>query len=135
MDEFGIGVVETVQLQDHFLGQTGSRRRDTSGSGQIHMIVIAHLFDVAHLEDSPVHITIETIAQFLGHMTQVQIVVGNLTQIDMLAEIGVCGVGSTVEDGLGISQVTVCRLSCGGTCEDSHLELTPCLMLGNGNLC
>ncbi len=111
MDEFGIGVVERVQLQDHVLGQTGSSGRNTTGSSQIDMIVVTNLLDVAHLQDGPVHITVETIAQLLCHVAQVQVVVGNLTQIDMLAEVGVGGVGGTVLDGLCVSQHTVSRLT------------------------
>ena len=57
VNELRIGVMEAVQLQNHMLSQTGSRRRNTTGSSQIDMIVVTHLFDVAHLEDCPVQRT------------------------------------------------------------------------------
>ena len=134
VDELGIGVVERVELQDDVLGQTGSGRADTTGGSQVDMIVVAHLLNVANLEDGPVNVAIETIAQLLCHVAQVQVVVGNLAQVHMLAEVGVGGVGSTIEDSLCVGQVTVGALSCGGTREDCHLELAACLMLGDGNL-
>jgi hypothetical protein len=94
------------------LGQTGSSRRDTTCSGQEDMIVVTHLFNVAHLKDSPVNISIEAIAKLLCHMTQVQVVIGDFTQVDMLAEIRIGGVGSTIKDSLGIGQVAISALSC-----------------------
>ena len=99
------------------------------------MIVVTHLLDVAHFQDSPVNITVEAIAELLCHVTQMQVVVGNLTQVDMLAEIGIGGVGGTIKDRLGIRQVAISALSCGGTSKDSYFELPSCLMFGNGDFC
>ena len=135
VNELGIGVMEAVQLQNHVLGQTGSCGRDTTSSCQIYMVVIAHFFNVAHLEDSPVQRTIEAIAQLLCHMAQVQVVIGNLTHVHVLAEIGVRGVRGTIEYCLGVCQVTIGALSGRGTGEDSHLELATGLVLSHSNLC
>ncbi len=99
------------------------------------MIIVTSLLDVAHLEDSPVQRPIEAVAQLLCHMAQVQVVVGNLSQVHMLAEIGVSGIGGTVEDSLCVSQVTIRALTCRSTCKNSHLKLTACLMLSHSNLC
>ena len=52
----------------------------------------------------------------------------------MFAEVGIGGVGGAVLDGLGIGQVAVGTLSGGGSGEETHLEGTSGLMLGNGNL-
>jgi len=43
VDELGVGIVEAVELEDDVLSQTGSRRTDTTGSGQEDMIVVANL--------------------------------------------------------------------------------------------
>ena len=99
------------------------------------MIVIAYFLNVANLQNSPIQRTIEAVAQLLGHMTQVQVVVRNLTQIDVLAEIGVSGVRGTIEDGLCICQVTIGALSCRSACEDSHFELAASFVLSDSNLC
>ena len=134
VNELGVGVVERVKLQNHPLGQTGSRRRDATGSGQIDVILVAGILDVADLENGPVHGTVEAIAQLLCHVAQVQVVVGNLTQVHVLAEVGVRRVGGTIEECLCVGQVTVGALSCGGTREDGYFELTASLMLSNGQL-
>ena len=60
--------------------------------------------------------------------------IGNLTHVDVLAEVGVGGVGGTILDGLSIGHIAIGRLSCRGTCEDAHLKLASCLMLLHGNL-
>ena len=117
------------------LSQTGCCGRNTTSGSQIDVIIVTHLFNVAHFEDSPIQRTVETIAQLLCHVTQVQVVVGNLTQIDVLAEVGVGGVGSTIEDSLCIGQVTISRLSGRSAREDSHLELAASLVLSHSNLC
>ena len=135
VDILRVGIVEAVKLQDDVLGQTGSRGRNTTSGSQIDMIVVAHLFNVAHFEDSPVQRTIEAIAQLLCHVAQVQVVVGNLTHVHMLAEVWVRGVGGTIEDSLGVCQVTIGALSSRGTREDSHLELAAGLVLSHSNLC
>ena len=135
VDILGVGVVEAVELKNDVLGQTGGSGGDTTSSSQVDMIVIAHLFNVAHLEDGPVQRTIEAIAQLLCHVTQVQVVVGNLTHVHVLAEVGVRGVRGTVEDSLGVCQVTIGTLTCRGTSKDGHLELAACLMLSHSNLC
>ena len=129
VDILGVGVMEGVELQNHLLGQTGCRRRDASRSGEVDMIVVACLLDVADFEDGPVHITIEAIAQLLCHVAQMEVVVGNLAQIDMLAEVGVGGVWGTILDGLSVSQHAIGRLTSGCTSEDTYLELAACSML------
>ena len=131
----GVGAVERVQLEDDLLGQTGSRGADTAGGGQVDVIVVAAVLDVADLKDGPVHVAVETVAQLLCHVAQVQVVVGNLAHVDMLAEVGVGGVGGTVEDSLRVGQVAVGALSGRGTSKDGHLELAASLMLGHRNLC
>ena len=108
VDELGIGIMERVQLQDDLLSQTGSRGRDTAGSSQVDMIVVAYLLNVTNLKDSPVYIAVETIAQLLCHVAQVQVVVGNLAQVDVLAEVRIGGIGGTILDSLCICQHTVC---------------------------
>ncbi len=135
VDVLGVGAVELVELEDDLLSQTGSRGADAAGSCQIDAHLVAHLLYVADLEDGPVHVAVESVAQLLCHVAKVQVVVGNLAQVDMLAEIGVGGVGSTVEDGLCVGQVAVGALSGAGTGEDSHLEFASSLMLGQRNLC
>ena len=130
-----IGVMEAVEFQDNVLGQTGSCRRNTTSSRQIDVIVVAHLFDVAHLENGPIYIAIKSIAQLLCHVAQMKVVIRNLTHVHVLAEIGVGGVRGTIEDSLCVCQVTVRALSCGGTCEDSHLKLAASLMLSHSDLC
>ena len=60
-----------------------------------------------------------------------QVVVGNLTHVHVLTEIRIRGVGSTIENRLCISQVTIGALSCRSTREDCHLKLATSLMLSN----
>ena len=135
VDKLGIGIVEAIQFQDDMLGQTCCRGRDTTSGCQVDMVIVAHLLDVADFKNSPVQRTIEAIAQFLCHVAQVQVVVGNLTQVDVLAEVGVGGVRGTIENGLCIGQVTIGRLSGRGTSEDGHLKLAACLVLCDSYLC
>ena len=76
--------MEGVQLEDNtFLGQTCHRGGDTASCGQIHFPVF---FDGAHLDNCPIDIAQETIAEVLCHHAKVNIVVCNLTSVDMLAE-------------------------------------------------
>ena len=133
VDEFRVGVVEGVEFQNDALGKAGSRGTDAAGSGEVSLVVAVSLFDVAHLKDSPVHITIESVAQFLCHVAQVQVVVGYLAGIDVLAEVVVSRIGSAVFDGVGVGQVTICALSCGSTGEDAHFEGTASLVLFDGD--
>ena len=135
VDILGIGIMEAVQLQNHMLSQLGSCGRDTTSSSQIDMIVITYLFNIAHLKDGPVQRTIETITQLLCHVTQVQVVIGNLSQVHVLTEIGVGGVWGTIQDSLGIGQITIGTLTSRGTCKDSHLEFAASLMLSYGQFC
>ena len=79
MDVFCVGIVERVELQDNSFGQTGSCGRNAAGCGQIDVVVIAYFLNIAHFEDSPVDVTIESVAQFLCHVTQMQVVIRNLT--------------------------------------------------------
>ena len=134
VNELGVWIVERVQLQDNLLCQTGSCRRDTTGSSKINMIVVANLFDVTHLEDSPVNIAIETITQLLSHMTQVQVIIRNLAHVYMLTEIGIGCVRSTVLNSLSVSQITISTLSCRCTRKNTYLKLATCLVFCHSNL-
>ena len=133
--ELGVGVVKRVQLQDDVLVQPGCRGRYASGGGQVGAHLAALLLDVAHLEYGPVHLSVEAVAQLLRHVAQLQVVVGNLAQVDVLAEVGVGGVGGAVLDGLRVGQVSVGRLAGGSAGEDAHLERPAGLVLGHGYLC
>ena len=135
VNELCIRIVERVELQNDLLGQTGSCRRNTTGSSQVNMIVVTHLFDVAHLKNSPINITIESITQLLSHVTQVKIVIWNLSHIYMLTEIGVGSIRSTILDSLCISQITISTLTCRSTCEDTYFKLAASLMLSYSNFC
>ena len=133
VDKLGVGVMERVEFQNHSLGQTGCRGTDATGGSEIGLVEIAGILNVANLEDGPVYVTVETIAQLLCHVAQMKVVVRNLTHVHMLAEIRVGGVGCTILDGLGNSQVAISALSGGGASEDAHLERTSGLMLGCSN--
>ena len=124
VEELGVGVVEGVELQNDMLGQTGCCGADAAGSGKVSLVEAVGLLNVAHLENSPVDVTVEAVAQLLCHMAQVKVVVGNLAHVHMFAEVGVGGVGSAVFESLCIGQVTVGALSGGGTGEDAHFEGT-----------
>ena len=135
VDELGVGVVEGVQLQNHPLGQACCRGADAAGGGQIDAVFGGSLLNVAHFEDGPVHFAVETIAQLLCHVAQVEVVIRNFSHVHVLAEIGIGGVGSTVFDGLCIGQVTVGALSGGSTGENSNLELASGFMLFHSDFC
>ena len=51
----------------------------------------------------------------------------------MFAEVVVGGVGSAILDGLSVGQIAIGALSRGCTGENSHLELSSCLMLGKSD--
>ena len=103
-----VGIVEAVQLQNDVLSQSGSSRRDAASSCQIYMIVVAYLLDVTHFEDSPIYISIESIAQLLCHVAQVQVVVRNLSKVYVFTEVWVSSIRRTIFDSLSVGQVAIC---------------------------
>ena len=76
------------------------------------MIVVTYLFNVANLEDSPIYIAIEAVAQLLGHVAQVEIVIWDFAHIYMFTEIGIGSIGGTIFNGLSICQIAIGTLSC-----------------------
>lgn len=97
--------MECVELKDDtFLCQTCNGWRDTSCCREIDLAVI---FDCTDFDDCIVYITEETVTKILSHHTEVNVVVGNLTCINMLAEIRVSGVRGTILDGMLVGEHTV----------------------------
>ena len=136
VDKLGVRIVEAVQLQDNtLLCQTYNSWRDTTGSCQITTDLVAYLLDVTHLDDSPIHITQETIAQLLRHLREMNVIVSNLTLVHVLTIVGVGGVRSTILDSLLIRQYTISTLTGRSTSENTYLEGTTCCMLSRSNLC
>ena len=131
----GFGTVETVQLKDDLLGHACHCGGDAAGSCQIGLASALAFFDVAHFEDGPVDFAHKTIAQFLCHLAQVDVVVGDFAQVDALAELRVGGVGRTVFDGTLFSQHAVGALASRGTGEDAYLEFSSCLVFCFSYLC
>ena len=115
--------VRGVQLHDDFVGQAAHGGGDASGSSQIDFAVRGHL---AGFDDGYVHLAHEAVAQFLGHLREVDVVVGNFAVIHSLAKVLVGGVGCAVADGLCFGQDTVARVARRCAREDAHLERTPC---------
>ena len=113
----GAHAVERVMLQDDVLCQPGRRRTDAPGRGEVGLAGVCPLLHVAHFEYGPVHLTHEPVAQLLRHLAQVNVVVGNLSRVNMAAEVGVGGVGRTVAYGHGVRQVAVGAMtaSCSAT--------------------
>ena len=126
--------MEMVVLENHVLCETSSSRTDATGRGEISLACCLALFEVAHLKDSPINLSHESVSQLLSHLREVDVVVGNLTHVHMLAEIRVGSVGSTIAYSLCVGEVTVGALSCRSTSEDAYLKFATSLMLGESNL-
>ena len=131
---FCVGAVEVVVLQNDVLGQSGGCRADATGRGEVCLACGFALFEVAHFEYGPVHLSHESVAQLLCHLREVDVVVGNLAHVHVLAEVAIGGIGGTIADGLCVGKVTVGTLSGRSTSEDAYLKLAACLVFGEGNL-
>ena len=70
MEILGVRAVEGVELQDDLLGQSCCRWRDAACGGEVDVVVVAHLFDVADLQYGPVNVAVEAVSQFLCHVAQ-----------------------------------------------------------------
>ena len=112
-----------IQLYDDLVGQSADGGGDASGGGQVDFAVRGHF---AGLDDGYVYLAHEAVAQFLGHLREVDVVVGDFAVIYSLAKVLVGGVGCAVADGLCFGQDTVARVARRCAREDAHLERTPC---------
>ena len=61
------------------------------------------------------------------------VVIGNLAHVDMLAEITIGGVRGTIAYCLCVGKISIGALSSGCASEDAYLKLTACLVLGEGD--
>ena len=95
MQAHGTLAVGGIQLYDNPVGQAADGRRDTAGSRQVDFTVFGHF---ACLDDGDVYFSHETVAHFLSHLREVDVVVGYLTVVHGFAEIHVGSVGGTVTD-------------------------------------
>ena len=134
MQILGVWAMELVVLENNMLCESSGSRTDTTSRGEVCLAGCFTLFEVAHLKDSPVNLTHESVSQLLSHLREVDVVVCDLTHVHMLAEVGVGGVGSAITDSLCVGEVTIGTLSCRGTSEDTYLKFSTCLMLGESNL-
>ena len=87
-----------IQFHDNLVGQAADSRSDTAGGRQVDFAVGGNL---ACLDDGNVHFSHETIAYFLRHLREVDVVVGYFTVVHGLAEVCIGGVGSAVADSFG----------------------------------
>ena len=93
---FCLGAVESVKLQHHVLCQACHCGADASGSRQVSLACVGAFLDVAHLNYRPVNLSHKAVAQLLCHVAQVDVVVGYLACVYVLAEVRVGGVGRAV---------------------------------------
>ena len=126
--------MESVQLQDNMLSQHSYCRTDATSGSKISANLAVFLLNVAHFQNTPVQLAIETIAELLCHVTQVEVVICDFVLVYMLAEIWVGGVGGTELDGLCVRHVTVSALAGRCASENTYLERTACFMFSNGQL-
>ena len=112
-----------IQFYDDLVGQSADGGGDASGGGQVDFAVRGHF---AGLDDGYVYLAHEAVAQFLGHLREVDVVVGNFAVIHSLAKVLVGGVGCAVADGLCFGQDSIARVARRCAREDAHLERTPC---------
>ena len=111
VQETRIGIVETVVLQDDALGQAGNGGDDAASRGKIgSTFAILHLV-VRHLYHGPVHRTVESVPQPLGHVTEVHVLIVNLLQIDMLAKVLIGRKRCPKLDGMRCSHIALYTLA------------------------
>ena len=127
VNAYRFGWVESIELNDDALlchaSHSGSY---ASGSCEIYLAVI---LNGTRLNDSPVNLSEETIAEVLCHHAKMYVIVSNLASIDMLAEGCVGSIWSAVADSLLIREDAIARLACGSACEDANLVRVSCFML------
>ena len=123
--------MEGVQLEDDsLLCQTGNGGGDTSCGSEIDFAIF---LDGTHFDNCPINIAQKAIAKVLCHHAKVDVVVGNLTSIDMLTKRGVGCVWGTIADSLLVRQYTIAGLARRSTCEDANLVGTSCFVLSMSN--
>ena len=123
METLALGAMEGVYFyEDAALSETASCGANTSGSGEEDVCLGAVNFNVASFDDGPVDVAEVALANLCGHVGEVEIGVANLVEVDVLAEVGVGGVGSTEAQGLFVGEYAVAALTCAGTGEDVDLE-------------
>lgn len=81
--------------------------------------------DLAGFDDGHVYFAHEPVTDFLGHLGQVDVVVGDFPIVHRLAEVNVGGVGGAVANSLGAGKNPVAGIARGSTGEDAHLEGVP----------
>ena len=79
--------MEVVELYDDTLCQSCGSSNDAAcrGKGEVAFVVV--LLYVRRLDDKPVHVAIEAVAQPLCHVSEVGVLVFYLTHVDMVAEV------------------------------------------------
>ena len=110
-------------------------RADATGCREVSLHDVAVFLNVADLNDSPVDVAVESVAQLLCHVAQMNVVVCYLSHVHALAERRVCGIWCTVFDGVCLGEHSVGALSCRSSREETHLEFSSCLMFCLCNLC
>ena len=88
----GVGCIE---FDDELIGQTGYSGSDTDTGGYPDLSVLTY---IECLHDADVELTVESVTEFLCHLTQVDIVVSDFTVINGCAEILVCGIRGAIAD-------------------------------------
>ena len=86
-----------IKFNDELIGQTGYRRRYTDTGCYPDLSVLTY---IECLHDADVELTVESVTEFLCHLTQVDIVVSDFTVINGCAEILVCGIRGAIADSM-----------------------------------
>ena len=131
MDALAVGTVECIELYDDALGgESAYRGTDAACCSQVDVRLAAHFLDGTSLDDGPVHLPEVALANLRSHVREVQVgIVQVRIAVDVLAEVGVGGVGRTEIDGIDVGELAVAALARAGTGEDTDLEGAACSML------
>ena len=132
MQSHGIFAVGGVQFHDDLVGKAANGGSDPSGGRQINFTVGR---DLAGFDDGHVYFAHEPVTDFLGHLGQVDVVVGDFPIVHRLAEVNVGGVGGAVANSLGAGKNPVAGIARGSTGEDAHLEGVPLSVFRFCNFC
>ena len=101
--ELGVLAVEGVKLQNHVLCHSRYGRADATCRCEIRLAGVCTLLDVAHFEDSPVYLAVESIAEVLRHHGEMEVIIAYFVEVYCLAEAWISGVRCAEINGVSLT--------------------------------
>ncbi len=111
-----------VHLYQYVLGQAHDGGHDAARRGEVCLAHGVALLKAAHLYDGPLQLAVEATAQTLSHMSEVHVLIVDLAEVGVYAEVLVCRERSAKLYRMNVGHVAFQTLAARRTRHYSHLK-------------